>query len=61
MSINILFFFKKRAESIVQAPAGGDAWSKEVGTDIKALWEDPVVQRTFSTRSNAYQLNDSAA
>ena len=34
-------------------------WSSELGLEIKALWEDPGVQRTFQKRS-AFQIEDSA-
>jgi GTPase SAR1 family protein len=51
----------KRVEKISKVPSGGDAWSTELGQDIKALWADKGIQTTFALRDKKYQLNDSAA
>lgn len=51
----------KRVEKISKVPSGGDAWSTELGQDIKALWADKGIQQTFALRDKKYQLNDSAA
>jgi len=42
-------------------PPGGDAWSTELGEDIKHLWTDSGIQKTYSMRDRHYQLNDSAS
>jgi len=51
----------KRAERIFKVPAGGDAWSTELGEDIKELWTDVGIQKTYEYRDSHYQLNDSAS
>eukprot|EP01115_Flamella_aegyptia_P015399 TRINITY_DN941_c0_g1_i2.p1 TRINITY_DN941_c0_g1~~TRINITY_DN941_c0_g1_i2.p1 ORF type:complete len:301 (+),score=80.41 TRINITY_DN941_c0_g1_i2:356-1258(+) len=51
---------EKRAQRLANAPPGGDSWSIELAEDIKALWEDPAIQKTYEMRDSHYQLNDSA-
>jgi len=51
---------KKRAERLAKVPSGGDAWSTELGEDIRALWEDKGIQKAYGMRDRHYQLNDSA-
>lgn len=52
---------KKRAERLAKVPSGGDAWSTELGEDIKELWDDPGIKETYAKRDECYQLNDSSA
>lgn len=52
---------KKRAERLTKVPSGGDAWSTELGEDIKVLWSDSGIQKTYALRDTYYQLNDSAS
>jgi len=51
---------KKRAERLTKVPSGGDAWSTELGDDIKHLWADPAIQKVYGLRDKSFQLNDSA-
>jgi len=52
---------KKRAERLAKLPSGGDAWYTELGEDIKHLWLDPGIRKTYDMKDKYYQLNDSAA
>eukprot|EP01118_Nematostelium_gracile_P005969 TRINITY_DN1905_c0_g1_i1.p1 TRINITY_DN1905_c0_g1~~TRINITY_DN1905_c0_g1_i1.p1 ORF type:complete len:349 (+),score=81.66 TRINITY_DN1905_c0_g1_i1:93-1139(+) len=52
---------QKRAERLTRVPPGGDAWTTELGEDIKHLWTDPGIQKAYSLRDAKFQLNDSAA
>lgn len=52
---------KKRAEKLSKVANGGDAWSAELAEDIKALWKDPGIQKTYELRDRHFQLNDSTA
>ena len=52
---------KKRAERLSKLPSGGDAWYTELGEDIKHLWQDAGIQKTYQLRDKYYQLNDSAS
>jgi len=51
---------KWRADRLAKVPSGGDAWSTELGDDIKHLWADSAIQSVFAMRDKAFQLNDSA-
>jgi len=51
---------KKRAERLTSVPSGGDAWSTELGDDIKHLWQDAGIQKVYEQRDKTFQLNDSA-
>jgi len=52
---------KEAAARINALPAGGDAWTPNVGKDIKLLWGDAGIQKAYGERNKLYQLNDSAA
>jgi len=52
---------KRRSERLTKVPSGGDAWSTELGDDIKHLWADSGIQKAYSMRDRHYQLNDSAS
>lgn len=52
---------ERRAERLAKVPSGGDAWSTELGEDIKNLWQDRAIQRAFDRRDIDFQLNDSAS
>jgi len=39
---------------------GGDAWSVEMASDIKALWADQGMRNVYGMCDKQYQLNDSA-
>jgi len=52
---------KARAARIAKLPAAGDAWNKQVGEDIRALWADKGIQQAYEFRDKVFQLNDSAA
>lgn len=52
---------QRRAERLTKVPSGGDAWSTELGEDIKHLWKDSGIQKGYGMRDRYYQLNDSAA
>jgi len=52
---------KRRAERLTKVPSGGDAWSTELGEDIKHLWNDQGIRRAYELRDKQYQLNDSAS
>jgi hypothetical protein len=52
---------KRRAERLTKVPSGGDAWSTELGDDIKHLWADIGIQKAYAMRDRHYQLNDSAS
>jgi GTPase SAR1 family protein len=52
---------KARAARISKLPAAGDAWSKQVGEDIKELWADKGILAAYEQRDKVYQLNDSAS
>jgi len=52
---------RKRADRLGKVPSGGDAWSTELGEDIKQLWKDGGIQKTYGMRDSHYQLNDSSA
>jgi len=52
---------RRRAENLAKVPPGGDAWSTELGEDIKYLWTDSGIKRAFEMRDKHYQLNDSAS
>jgi len=52
---------KARAARISKLPAAGDAWSRQVGEDIKELWADKGIQQAYEYRDKIFQLNDSAA
>jgi GTPase SAR1 family protein len=51
---------EKKAEKLTKVPSGGDAWSTELGQDIKALWKDSGIKKTYLLKDKQYQLNDSA-
>mmetsp|Transcript_39791 Transcript_39791/g.100303 ORF Transcript_39791/g.100303 Transcript_39791/m.100303 type:complete len:356 (+) Transcript_39791:98-1165(+) len=51
---------KERAAKISKLPATGESWCHEVGTDIRMLWYDKGIQKTYEQRDAKYQLNDSA-
>jgi len=51
---------EERMERIKKIPTTGEAWSREVGQDIKALWGDQGIQQTYALRDTHYQINDSA-
>lgn len=51
---------KERAARVAKLPAAGDAWNKNVGEDIFALWKDKGIQEAYSHRDKVFQLNDSA-
>eukprot|EP01089_Gocevia_fonbrunei_P003699 TRINITY_DN13657_c0_g1_i1.p1 TRINITY_DN13657_c0_g1~~TRINITY_DN13657_c0_g1_i1.p1 ORF type:complete len:354 (-),score=75.24 TRINITY_DN13657_c0_g1_i1:52-1113(-) len=48
------------AQRITAIPSEGEAWTQDVGKDIKLLWADGGIQRTYQLRDREYQLNDSA-
>jgi guanine nucleotide-binding protein subunit alpha len=48
----------QRMQSI---PAGGDAWSIPVASDIKALWSDKGIRDIYAQRDKMFQLNDCAS
>jgi len=52
---------RRRADRLTKVPPGGDAWSTELGEDIKHLWKDQGIQKGYKMRDRHYQLNDSAA
>jgi len=52
---------RRRADRLTRVPAGGEAWSTELGEDIKHLWADRGIQKVMSLRDQYYQLNDSAS
>lgn len=52
---------EERAQTILQVPAGGDAWTPDLGKIIKTLWSDSGVQQAYTLRGKAYHLNDSAS
>jgi len=51
---------RKRADRLQKAPMFGDSWTTEMGEDIKQLWADSGIKKTYSFRDREYQLNDSA-
>jgi len=51
----------KRSERLTKVAAGADSWSNELGEDIKMLWKDKGIQRTYEQRDKMFQLNDSAS
>jgi len=51
---------KRRAERLSKVPPSGDAWSSDLGEDIKQLWQDPVIQQVYSMKDKHFQLDDSA-
>lgn len=57
-----LFFWQTDAKmvlDVIQRMEDTEPFSEELLTAMKRLWADPGVQMCFS-RSNEYQLNDSA-
>ena len=48
-------------DNLIKVPPGGDAWSTELGEDIKHLWMDSGIQKAYFLKDKYYQLNDSAA
>lgn len=52
---------EKRAERLTKVPSGGDAWSTELGEDIRILWQDKGIQQAYDKRDIDFQLNDSAS
>jgi guanine nucleotide-binding protein subunit alpha len=56
-----LIFEKKRAERLSKVPPSGDAWSSDLGEDIKQLWKDAKAQEIFLLRDKQFQLDDSAS
>ncbi|GAM20275.1 hypothetical protein SAMD00019534_034500 [Acytostelium subglobosum LB1] len=47
-------------DRISKITPGGNSWSNDVATDIKALWTDPNIQKVYQMRDRNFQLNDSA-
>jgi len=52
---------RRRADRLKKVPPGGDAWSTELGEDIKHLWKDQGIQKAYSMKDKHFQLNDSAS
>lgn len=52
---------RDRAQRIMDLPTTGDAWSKQCGEDIHALWHDGAIQKAYEERDKMFQLNDSAS
>jgi len=52
---------RKRADRLHKAPMFGDSWTTEMGEDIKHLWNDAGIRKTYTFRDKEYQLNDSAS
>jgi len=50
-----------RATRLANVPPGGDSWNLELAQDIRELWKDTGIQKTYEARDENYQLNDSAA
>jgi len=50
-----------RVTRLISCPSGGDAWSTEIATDIKALWADQGIRDVYTMRDKHFQLNDCAA
>ncbi len=51
---------QRRAERLSKVPPSGDAWSSDLGEDIKYLWQDPVIQEVYKQKDKTFQLDDSA-
>eukprot|EP01096_Ripella_sp_DP13-Kostka_P015758 TRINITY_DN747_c0_g1_i1.p1 TRINITY_DN747_c0_g1~~TRINITY_DN747_c0_g1_i1.p1 ORF type:complete len:353 (+),score=173.30 TRINITY_DN747_c0_g1_i1:82-1140(+) len=51
---------KVRADRITKIQGGGDAWSAEIGEDIRHLWGDEAIKKAYKRRDIDFQLNDSA-
>jgi len=51
---------KQHAEMLNALPSGGEAWTKDVGLAIQALWTDSGIQAAYDKRDREFQLNDSA-
>jgi len=52
---------KARSQRMLELQGGGDAWSAQVAEDIRALWNDAAIQKTYEHRDRDFQLNDSAS
>jgi len=52
---------EERAQRIAKVPAAGDAWTPQIGQDIKELWADGGIREVYNLRDKIFQLNDSAA
>jgi len=52
---------KERAMRMAKSPAAGDAWTTQVGEDIRELWKDKGIKTAYEFRDKVYQLNDSAS
>lgn len=52
---------KNALQRMLGLPAGGDAWSLSVATDIRALWADKGIRDIYALRDKHFQLNDCAA
>lgn len=64
ISFNSVFFYPLQTDAkmvldVIQRMEDTEPFSEELLTAMKRLWADPGVQMCFS-RSNEYQLNDSA-
>ena len=49
------------ASQLIELPATGDAWSRQIGEAIMALWNDAAIQQAYEQRDKQFQLNDSAS
>jgi len=52
---------KNALQRMLAVPAGGDAWSIPVATDIRTLWGDKGIRDIYALRDKHFQLNDCAA
>jgi len=51
---------KNAFQRMITTPAGGDAWSIPVASDIKTLWSDTGIRKIYALRDKQFQINDCA-
>jgi len=52
---------KNAFQRMSTTPAGGDAWSLPVASDIRTLWADKGMREIYALRDKQFQLNDCAS
>ena len=57
----MLTLLQNWASQLIELPATGDAWSRQIGEAIMALWNDAAIQQAYEQRDKQFQLNDSAS
>jgi GTPase SAR1 family protein len=48
------------AQEFLNIPQKSNAWSREIGERIIALWADPMIKRVYEMAGQTFQLNETA-